>query len=216
MEHDGFPITEQGTAALAQKYDYEIAFVDGWVGKILDALAAAKLDDKTMVVIMSDHGEAFGVHTFAGQKMFFHGQTLYEELLRVPVMIRVPGVAPRKVDGVTELVDLAPTILDTFGLPAPASFVGRSLRDAMRTGDLPPRPAHAELLPAPSWDHSAKAMISADGTRKVIYVLSENRFEYFDIAKDPEERNELGAKSPDAAADLKEALAEWMEVGLQE
>ncbi len=94
-------------AGLAEKYDYEIAYVDGFVGRLLDAVDKNGLKDKTMVVVVSDHGEAFGVHRFAGQTMFFHGQTLYDELLRVPMLIRVPGVKPAVVDTPVMLVDLA-------------------------------------------------------------------------------------------------------------
>ena len=60
----------------------------------------------TAVVIFSDHGEAFGEHRFGGERMYFHGQTLYDELLRVPLLFRVPGVAPRVVDGNVVLLDL--------------------------------------------------------------------------------------------------------------
>ena len=95
MEHEGFPITEHGTAALAQKYDYEVAFEDELIGELLDTLDTTGLAKTTTVVLMADHGEAFGVHTFAGERMFFHGQTLYRELIHVPLMFRVPGATPR-------------------------------------------------------------------------------------------------------------------------
>ncbi|HTM22071.1 MAG TPA: sulfatase-like hydrolase/transferase, partial [Kofleriaceae bacterium] len=111
MEHPENPdwkITEHGIPSLVQKYDYEIAFVDGYVGRVLDAIDKNGLRDKTMVVLIADHGEAFGQHRFAGQSMFFHGQTLYEELLRVPLLVRLPGIKPAVIETPVALVDVAP------------------------------------------------------------------------------------------------------------
>jgi arylsulfatase A-like enzyme len=214
MEHEGWPITEKGVAGLVQKYDYEIAFVDQWIGKLLDGLDAAGLRESTMVVIMADHGEAFGVHSFAGETMFFHGQTLYDELLRVPVIMRVPGVAPRAFDGVVQLIDLAPTIVDVLGIAKPASWVGRSLVPAMVGQDLPPKPAFAELLAAPSWNHKAKAMITADGAWKLFYRQDDRRYELYDLAKDREERKDVYTSQKAVAEKLVGELNDWLEVEL--
>ena len=121
------PPVPSGEAGLVHKYDYEIAFVDRWVGEIVDALAENGLAENTMIVLVSDHGEAFGVHRAYGQRMFFHGQTLYDELLRVPVLFVIPGIAPRKVDQPVMLIDIAPTLLATLGLAIPPAMQGRSL-----------------------------------------------------------------------------------------
>jgi choline-sulfatase len=210
MEHKGFPITERGTAALMQKYDYEIAVTDDQVGKILDGLQAAGLAKDTTVVLMSDHGEAFGVHTFAGEKMFFHGQTLYRELIHVPLMFRVPGVTPRMSTDVVQLIDLAPTIVDLFGAKRPESWIGRSLVPVLAGKTLEPRPAFSELLPAPDWDHDAKSMISADGKHHVFFRISDSRWEIYDLEKDPDEKTNLADSDPDAEK-LKQQLAAWIE-----
>jgi arylsulfatase A-like enzyme len=213
MEHPEFPIQSTGVAGLEEKYDYEIAFVDRYVGEILDGIEAAGIADKTVVVLVSDHGEAFGVHRFAGQRMFFHGQTLYDELLRVPLIVKVPGQQPRVVATPTMLIDVAPTLLDLYKVPRPADFVGRSLLPALVGEELPPRPVHAELLPAPSWDHAARMRVLADGKTKLFYRVSDNAFERYDLSTDPEERTDLWGK--DAAADqaAKTELVEWMESG---
>lgn len=217
VEHDGFTVTERGTAALEQKYDYEIAFTDRWIGTLLDGLKEKGLADTTAIVIMSDHGEAFGVHSFAGQRMFFHGQTLYDELLRVPLIIKVPGVAPRTVDSVVQLIDVAPTVAELIGAPRPASWVGRSLVPALAGDALAERPAYGELLPAPSWKHDAKALVSGDGRWKLFYRISDGRYELYDLAADPDERKDLWGKAGEAATagkQLQEQMLEWIEVGL--
>lgn len=210
MEHEGWPVTERGTAALAQKYDYEIAYTDGWVGQLLDALDEQGLTDQTAVVVLSDHGEAFGVHSMAGQRMFFHGQTLYNELLSVPLMLRVPEVAPRQVDDVVQLIDVAPTLVDLLGLTPPASWQGRSLLPLLRGETLPPAPAFAELLPAPAWNHDARAMITGDGAHKVIFRKSDNRWEIYDLTTDPEETKDVSQSSPKAES-LRQELTAWIE-----
>lgn len=210
MVHEGFPITERGTAALSQKYDYEIAVTDRQIGELLDGLDRLGLAKDTTVVLMSDHGEAFGVHTFAGQTMFFHGQTLYRELIHVPLIFRVPGAPPRIANDVVELIDIPPTVAALFGVTAPPSWRGRSLVPALEGGTLPPKPAFAELLPEPKWDHDAKSMVSADGTRHVFYRISDSRWEIYDLTADPDERKNIADSDPDAAK-LKQQLAEWIE-----
>jgi choline-sulfatase len=146
--------------------------------------------------------------------MFFHGQTLYEELLRVPLLVRVPGVAPRQVDSVVELIDVAPTLVDLIGAPAPRTWVGRSLVPALAGDTLPPRAAHAELLPAPSWNHDAKALISGDGRWKLFYRISDSRFELYDLSKDADEQKDLWSSAPEDGKKLQAEMLEWIEVGL--
>jgi arylsulfatase A-like enzyme len=215
MTHEGYPITEKGTASLKQKYDYEIAVTDKYIGELLDTLDRTGLAKTTTVILMSDHGEAFGVHNFAGEQMFFHGQTLYRELIHVPLVIRVPGQAARKLTDVVEMIDLAPTIANLFGVATPPSWRGRSLVPLLEGKTLPPKPAFSELLPEPKWDHDAKSMISADGKRHVFYRISDSRWEIYDLEKDPEERTNIADSDPDAQK-LKDELAGWIEGALSQ
>lgn len=210
MTHEGFEITEKGTASLAQKYDYEIAFEDKLIGELLDHLDKTGLAATTTVVLMADHGEAFGVHKFAGEQMFFHGQTLYRELIHVPLMFRVPGATPRIAHDVVQMIDLAPTIAALFGVPAPASWIGRSLVPALANQPLEPQPAFSELLRAPDWDHEGKSMVTADGKRHVFFRISDSRWEIYDLENDPDEKTNIADSDPNAKA-LQEQLAAWME-----
>ena len=214
MEHPGFPITRTGIPGLMQKYDGEIAFADQWFGKILDALDKDGLSDRTMVVVLADHGEAFGVHRVAGQKMFFHGQTLYDELLRVPLVIHLPGVPAARVDDPVALIDVAPTVLDALGVAVPAAMEGRSLIPRMLGQTLAPRALYAQMLPAPSWNHKWMAMISPDGRYKLIYRMSDSRFELYDLNSDPEEKRDLYSAQPALAAKMRDQMTRWIEVDL--
>ena len=209
MEHPGFPITEHGTGALVQKYDYEIAFEDGIVGQILDELDKDGLAATTTVVLMSDHGEAFGVHP--GEAGFFHGMSLYNELLHVPLIFRVPGGKPCESNDVVQLVDMAPTIAGLFGVTPPQSWVGRDLNAALACKPLPAAPAFSEMLPAPEWDHAGKSMVTADGKKHVFYKLSDARWEVYDLDADPEERHNLAGDDAAATKDLQAQVADWMQ-----
>ena len=213
VTHEGYPITTRGDASLEQKYDYEIAVCDKFIGEILAHLDKTGLAKDTTVVIISDHGEAFGVHKFAGGRMFFHGQTLYRELLHVPLMFRVPGVKGRIADDVVELIDMAPTVAALFGITPPASWRGRSLVPALAGQPLPEKPAYAELLPADAWKHDAKSMITGDGKKHVFYRISDGAWEIYDLEADPEERKNIAATDPQAQ-ELQQALASWIEGAL--
>jgi choline-sulfatase len=215
MTHAEFPTKESGVPGLMERYDYEIAYVDSWVGKILAAIDKNGLRDNTMLLVVADHGEAFGIHRVAGKKMFFHGQTLYDELLRVPVLLRVPGAKPAVVDDLVSLLDVAPTVLDGLGVAAPDSMVGRSaLGRALGGAPLEPRPIFAQLLPAPSWKHKWMAMVSGDGRYKLIYRVSDRAFELYDLSQDPTEEKNLATSKPEVAAKLREELTRWIEVDL--
>jgi arylsulfatase A-like enzyme len=109
-------------------YDGDIRFTDAFLGLLLEDLRRLGLEDRTLVVLTSDHGEEFGDHD---RTRFYdaHCQTVYEELIRVPLIVRLPGTIPAGdvVDTPVELVDVAPTILDVLGVPTPPAMEGKSL-----------------------------------------------------------------------------------------
>jgi arylsulfatase A-like enzyme len=93
--------------------------------------------------------------------------------------------------------------------------MGRTLVPAMLGKPLAPKAVFAELLPAPSWNHAARAMVTADGKLKAIHVSSERRWEVYDLEKDPEERTNLAGKDKERDARLQQQLTDWIEVDLQ-
>jgi arylsulfatase A-like enzyme len=168
---------------------------------LIDAVKQLGLADSTAIVVMADHGEAWGEH-----KVYFHGQDLFDEQLRVPLIFVVPGRAPQVIDDPVALVDVAPTLIDLVGAPIPANMRGRSLLPRILSGkSAPPAPARqifAELLPATAWPHHATMML--DGDHKLIHRISDRRWELYNLAADPGEKKNL-ADAPAAAAAL-EAL----------
>ncbi|HEY1586482.1 MAG TPA: sulfatase-like hydrolase/transferase, partial [Polyangia bacterium] len=204
MDHDEFPVHDGGLKGLEEKYDAEVSFTDKYIGEVLDTLESSGQAKNTAVVIFSDHGEAFGEHRFGGERMYFHGQTLYDELLRVPLMIRIPGVAPRVVDGNVALLDLGPTLCDLVKAPRPPTMHGRSLLGAILGEPLRPELVYAEMLPATSWNHHWRALV--DGSWKLIEKLSENTTELYDLSTDPTEQHNLAGTKPNEATRLDREL----------
>lgn len=106
-------------------YVGEIAFADSQIGRLLEALEQRKLLDRVVLIIAGDHGESLGDH---GERD--HGIFIYEEVLRVPLLVRAPSLRPLRVGEVVRLTDVLPTILDLLDIPSPA-VDGVSVRDLM-------------------------------------------------------------------------------------
>jgi hypothetical protein len=168
------------------KYLGEVALVDAALGAILADVDRLGLADRTVIMVTADHGEAFGEH---GTQ--FHSLTLYDELLRVPLLVRVPSVAARRVEAMASIIDLGPTVLDVFEQPTPGDFLGASLLPLVRGGASPPtRPIAAES------GRRMQAMIFDDGT-KVIEDLRHRSVAVYDLSRDPQELDNLGDGGPE-------------------
>ncbi len=183
------------SGALRDRWLAEVELVDKQLGQIRAALVETGLDAKAVIVFGADHGEGWGEH---GTN--FHGQNLYDEQVRVPLMIRVPGVAPREVDTPVSLIDLGPTFLDLMGAPTPAQFMGESLVPFLRgrTPELT-RPIIAE-------GRMKQFMILGDGF-KVLRDQRSGSLEIYDLNEDPGELDnlydDLGAEGKARMAVLK-------------
>jgi arylsulfatase A-like enzyme len=166
-----------------ERYRSEVVEADAWLGRILRELASPALRGRAMLIVTADHGEAFGEHGSTE-----HTKTLYEELVRVPLFVWAPGVVARAVETPVGLVDLAPTILDVFGVDTPAAMKGQSLVPILRGGKSTlTRPLLAEgRLRRALWL----------GDRKVIVDTRRHVVEAFDLASDP---GELVDRSGDPA-----------------
>jgi arylsulfatase A-like enzyme len=176
------------------QYDGEVWFTDGWVGKLIDFVDAQPWAAHTVVVVSSDHGEAFGEHRMRG-----HGFQLWEELVRVPWLVRAPGVAPRRIEAPRSHIDLAPTILEWFGVPAPRSMRGRSLAAEVRGGSLETRPI---LMDLPADQNADRRAALIEGSLKIVAFAADQRFSLYDLAADPRETRDLWAVQPERASEM--------------
>jgi arylsulfatase A-like enzyme/Tfp pilus assembly protein PilF len=122
--HDPYsPPEPYRTRYAAQPYDGEIAYTDSVLGKLITELKTLGMLDQSVVVIVADHGEAFGEH---GEQ--HHGIFLYDETIHVPLLIKLPRQrAGQKVEDRVALADVAPTILSATNFSVPNSVQGRSL-----------------------------------------------------------------------------------------
>jgi arylsulfatase A-like enzyme len=166
-----------------ERYLSEIAVADAQVGRVL-RLLEQRFPARGVLIVSADHGEAFGEHQTKE-----HTKTIYEELLHVPLLVRGAGVAHVKVDERVGLVDVGPTILDLFGLPAPATYEGQSLVPILfgRKATLD-RPLLAE-------GRLRRALYTADGL-KVIADERRKVVEVYDLEKDPGELRNLWDEEP--------------------
>ena len=122
---DGAPfVAARDLPWLEARYDATVAQADREVGRLLDQLDAMGLTDQTIVIVTSDHGEEFLEHGDLS-----HAHSLYDEILRVPLLIHVPGMAPRVVAEPVELIDIAPTVLGRLGLTVDPRMRGSDLLD---------------------------------------------------------------------------------------
>lgn len=111
------------------RYDGEIAYADDEIGRLLSALDESGRANDTLVVFVADHGESFGEHGI----YFEHGYDVFDENVRIPLVMRSPTALPagRRVSGEVQIGDVLPTVLDLLGLPIPR-VEGQSLVDAAR------------------------------------------------------------------------------------
>lgn len=184
-------------------YDSEIAFVDAYIGKMVEKLKANGLWESTVIVLVSDHGEGFNEHGY-----YFHGQNLFNEVIHVPLIVRVPGWPAKKVGVPVSIVDVAPTVVDMFGYPVPQDYDGVSLVPAMIGGGIGERPVFAELLPYTSWPEHHKAIVL--GNLKFIKVLTSGSEALYDLSVDPGEQKNILAERPEDAAKMRGLLENFM------
>ncbi len=176
-------------------YDGSIKKVDEAIGSILKKLRNNGEYENTLIIITADHGEEFGEHGDYG-----HFAKLYDELLKVPLIIKFPGRDPKKVEFLSGLMDIPPTILSTLGIEIPASFRGKDLLKLMNKKEKPRRKIVSETLfshyvsrdvPMPHREtrEGGKPIISVRNKRwKCIYNSIKNRHHFFDLKKDPGEK----------------------------
>jgi arylsulfatase A-like enzyme len=185
-----------------------IAFADSQVGRLLEALEQRHLLDRTVVIVAADHGESLGDH---GERD--HGIFVYQDVIRVPLIMRAPGVRPARIGAVVRLTDVMPTILDLLGVPAPPTD-GVSLVDLLRgrRQDLNLEAYSESLYPARLGWSPLRALRSGlfkliEAPRPELYDLEHDPFEEHNIYESRRALAETMGKRLIAAAGGRGALA---------
>ena len=197
------PLSEYAGLSENDPYGGEVAQVDHFIGEMLNLLEAKKLVEQTVVVLAGSHGEALGEHGEVG-----HGIFGYEESLKVPLIIHNPAVFPKKqaVDRRVRLLDLLPSLLELFGLEAPAGVQGQSfwpLLSPRREEAETERPVYFE-----SWYGFAEMDLAPlSGFLNSYYkFISLPEAELYDLRTDPGEKDNLALKEEDLAAKMRGLL----------
>jgi len=197
-------LTDSQVQVLQARYDEAVSYADAYAGPFLQQ-ALAILGPNTAIVVSADHGESFahgyGAHT---------GPGLYNEIVHVPLIVRLPGeTAGRRCDEPVEQADIAPTLAALAGVTAPADWEGRSLVDACagsQSGDTPGRAIFSmnfEQNPrfAPLKTGSVAVI---QGRWKLIHYMGKLHYpfmpalhdELYDVVSDPDERHDLASQQP--------------------
>lgn len=193
--HEPYLDTSLGSAD-HDRYDAEIRNVDRAFARLVREVRA-RLSRPVIIVLTADHGEEF--HEHGG---LYHGSTLYDEQVRVPLILHAEGLGPSRVAEPVELVDLAPTVLALVGVEPASSMRGEDLR-----------PYAMGLARRETRAHSAvthKRMVVAY-PYKLVADLRFDLYELYDLENDPGERRNLAASDPERVRALREEVYAWLD-----
>jgi arylsulfatase A-like enzyme len=200
VPHDGAPDFVDPRKPTGWKmralYDGEVWFTDRAIGRLIDYVDAQPWGKDTAVVLTSDHGEAMGEHGIA----FQHGFEVWESLMRVPLIIRVPGAPPHRVPVKRSVIDLVPTLLDVMRIPQPppGQLSGQSaIADVLaKPGDpFEERDVYMDMPDGP-YTHMRRALIHGTTPGMKLIHFGGRQYQLYNLATDPEEQEDL---SPSAA-----------------
>jgi choline-sulfatase len=186
-------------------YDGEVWFTDQQIGRLLDYAKTQPWWKDTVVVLTSDHGEALGEHGIN----FQHGWEIYEPLMRIPLIVYVPGIEPHHVPVKRSVIDLVPTVLDLMRIPRPppGELSGRSLMPdllARRGAPFEERDVYLDMPDGP-YTHLRRGIIHGTTPGTKLIHLGGKLYQLYDLANDPGEHEDLSS-DPTQLAPMIEAL----------
>jgi arylsulfatase A-like enzyme len=178
------------------QYDGEIAAVDAEVGRVLQALDASRVRDRTLVLLSSDHGESLGEHDY----FFDHGENLFDPSQRIPLILAGPGIeAGRRSKALATTLDFVPTLLDAVKVSYPPDLAGLSLLGASAGHPSERR----QRLPG----QNDRNLLGVWGPRfKLVATPDGSRYTLFDRAKDPGETRDEGPTQPETLREERREL----------
>jgi arylsulfatase len=185
-------------------YDGEILYVDDKLGEVIDLLKDNELYNKSLIIITADHGEAFWEHNLRD-----HGKTLYNEMLKIPFIMKFPegyNYSNRKViDTPISLIDIPGTLLDFLGIDTIEQYSDRSIIDILQEDEPVDNDIFHEVLM-----DNPEAMKIQNKKFSLIYDAKSGREEFYHIAKDPYELEDASDDFPEEKEEMFERLSEWV------
>jgi len=183
-------------------YADSLAYIDSQLARLFEHLKSRGLLDETIVIVSGDTGQAFYEHGFAG-----HANMLFNEVMRVPLIVRAPGAVPGVDRRPAQHIDVPPSILHLLGLPPHPAFQGANLFE-----EPPPKDRSIYLLvQAPL----ARQYAIVRSGYKLVYDAHRNRRFLFDLKRDPGENNDVAASHPDLARRLAVRLDTWRKLQIE-
>lgn len=180
-------------------YVHEVAAVDEQIGRLRRAIEDSSLRDRTILILTADHGEALGEHGIP-----HHDVSLYDVLVRVPLVIYMPGVTPRRVNEPVSTTDIGPTILDLAFTDTPGEYMGQSLVMYLR-GETP-------ALTRPIVGDQLKARSLVYGKYKLIHNVWQGTREVYNLDTDPDETENLYGLLEGEGERMHDTLDDFFEV----
>jgi arylsulfatase A-like enzyme len=186
---EGKDLTRWKYQRYAKDYLRTVASIDDNLGRVLDYLDESGLADNTIVIYSSDQG------FFIGEHGWYDKRWMYEESLRIPLVVRWPGqVAPgSRSDALVQNLDFAQTLLDIAGVSAPADMQGRSLKPLLQGGEAGPwrQGIYYQFYENPGWAFVPRHYGIRTRTHKLIHYYRKGIWELFDLESDPDELDNL-------------------------
>lgn len=195
-------LSREESEFVTANYDGQILAMDAALGELVDELKRRGRYENALIVVSADHGELLGEHDIVGHG----GRMMYEGLLHVPMVVKLPGTTRPKavVDDPVQLVDILPTVLDAVGAPVPGGVQGSPMRQVARNS-LAEEHINPEFVSFYGEVYNRALRVIYDGPYKLI---SSSRGEklLFDLAKDPEENNDLAKQEAERVASMESEL----------
>jgi arylsulfatase A-like enzyme len=183
-------------------YDERIRLADQRFGALLREMDALDLTDDTVFVVLSDHGEEFLEHGSLG-----HGASMYDEVMHVPMLIKLPHTPASAVYQRVSTIDALPTVLDYFGVAPPTRLDGTSLLPLINGQATPDRPLYAET-DYRLYSHKRCCWL---GDYQVIYSLDSHRTELYNVSQDAAEKHDLAHTDSAATTRMRGELGRWLD-----
>ena len=174
---DRTEVTEAHIRNARHAYYASIAYVDDWVGKIIDTLKACRMADNTVVIFTADHGDMLG------ERGLWYKMNFFEGACRIPLIVAGPGIAPTVATDVVSLLDVMPTVLDIAGADVPELADGTSLLPLLGGDRDPERTVYGEYLGEGA---IAPILMIRRGSLKYVYCDADPP-QLYDLAADPDE-----------------------------
>lgn len=197
-------LTKENKQRIINYYDAEIRFTDDALGRLFSKLKELDIMDDTLIIFTADHGEEFWEHG-----TYEHGHTLYNEIMRIPLIIRYnKNINPQKVNALAGLIDIYPTIMDIVNLPSSRTLKGISLMPALVGNAAPRSSVFCEGILA-NRGIEKNAVIGTQW-KLIDHIGSKNReLELYDLSNNPIELENVVAQNPAIVSDMKREIAEW-------